>query len=99
MRLDEQKIAVEPDIEVSSVWAYPDEFSASKSPALILAHGAGSDMRNAFLSFMHESLPARGIMTVKFNFPYTETGRKAPDPPQRLMNTWRSVIKRVRAEA
>jgi predicted alpha/beta-hydrolase family hydrolase len=99
MRVDEHKIEVEPGIEVSSVRAFPDGFSAGESPMLILAHGAGSDMHNPFLSFVHEALAMRGIATVKFNFPYMEAGRKAPDPPQRLAQTWRSVIQRVRADA
>lgn len=99
MRVYEHKIEVEPGIEVSSAWAFPERFSAGKSPGLILAHGAGSDMRNPFLSFVQEALVRRGIATVKFNFPYTEAGRKAPDLPYRLARTWRSVIQRVRVDA
>src|SRR5271169_6030221 len=99
MRVNEHKIEVEPGTEVSSVWAYPTGFSAGKSPGLILAPGAGTDMRNPFLSFVQEALAGRGILSVKFNFPYREAGQKAPDPPQRLMQTWRAVIERVRADA
>jgi predicted alpha/beta-hydrolase family hydrolase len=98
VRVVEHKIEVEPGIEVSSVWAYPEQFSAGGSPLLILAHGAGSDMRSPFLSFVHEALAMRGVTTVKFNFPYMEAGGKAPDPPPRLMHAWRSVIQRVRAD-
>lgn len=99
MRMERHKIEVEPGIEVSSVWASPNEFSAGRSAALILAHGAGNDMHNPFLSFVHEALAMHGIMTVKFNFPYMEAGRNAPDRPQRLANAWRAVIQRVRADA
>lgn len=99
MRVDEHKIEVEPGIEVSSVWAYPEGFCAGKSPGLILAHGAGSDMRNPFLSFVHKALAMRGVAAVKFNFPYMEARRRAPDPPQRLERVWRSVIQRVRTDA
>jgi len=99
MRVDEHRIEVEPGIEVSSVWAYPAGYSAGASPSLILAHGAGNDMRSPFLSFVHEALAGNDVMTVKFNFPYMEAGRKAPDPPQRLSRTWRAVIDRVVAEA
>jgi hypothetical protein len=99
MRVDEHRIEVEPGIEVSSAWAYPTGFSAGRSPGLILAHGAGTDMRNPFLSFVQEALATRGILTVKFNFPYREAGRKAPDTAQRLAQTWRAVIERVRVDA
>lgn len=99
MRVHEREIEVEPGVEVASVWSFPPGFAAGVSPGLILAHGAGSDMRSPFLSFVHEALATRGVMTVKFNFPYVEAGRKAPDPPQRLLQTWRAVIRRVRVEA
>ena len=99
VRVDERKIELEPGVAVSSVWAFPEGFIPGKSPALILAHGAGTDMRNPFLSFVHETLAQRGVMTVKFNFPYMEAGRKAPDPPQRLAHAWRAVMQRVRADA
>jgi predicted alpha/beta-hydrolase family hydrolase len=99
VRVDEHKIELEPGVAVSSVWAFPEGFTAGKSPALILAHGAGTDMRNPLLSFVHEALAQRGVVTVKFNFPYMEAGRKAPDPPQRLAHAWRTVLQRVRADA
>jgi uncharacterized protein len=95
MRVERYKIEVEPGVEVSSIWALPHGFSAG----LILAHGAGNDMNNRFLTFLHEALAERGILTVKFNFPYMEAGRKAPDPPQRLTDTWLAVIQRVRVDA
>jgi predicted alpha/beta-hydrolase family hydrolase len=99
MRVDEYPIELEPGVAMSSVWAFPEGFTAGQSPALILAHGAGADMRNPLLSFVHEALAQRGILTVKFNFPYMETGRKAPDPPQRLLQAWRAVVQRVRTGA
>jgi len=92
-------MGVDPGIEVSSVWAFPEDFSAGESPALILAHGAGSNMDHPFLSFVHEALARRGILTIKFNFPYVEAGRKVPDYPQRLVRTWRAVVQRVRTDA
>jgi predicted alpha/beta-hydrolase family hydrolase len=97
--MDGRKIEVEPGIEVSSVWAFPDGSSMGKTQGLILAHGAGADMDHPFLSFVHEALAQRGIITVKFNFPYTEAGRKAPDHPQRLARTWRAIIQRARQDA
>jgi uncharacterized protein len=95
--MDRRKIEVEPGMEVASVWAFPDE-PARECPVLILAHGAGSSMEHPFLSFVQEALNRRGIMTVKFNFPYVEAGRKVPDHPKRLARTWRTVIARVRTE-
>lgn len=96
--MDRRKIEVAPGIEVTSAWAFPEGFFAGESPGLILAHGAGSNMDHPFLSFVHEALAQRGILTIKFNFPYAEAGRAAPDPPQLLKRTWRAVIQRVRSD-
>lgn len=59
--------------------------------AVVLGHGAGADMTNRFLSAVHEGLAARGALVLKFNFAYTEAGRKAPDPPARLLAAYRAA--------
>jgi predicted alpha/beta-hydrolase family hydrolase len=97
VQMDRRKIEVEPGIGIASVWAFP-EGATGECPALILAHGAGSNMEHPFLSFIQETLTQHGIITVKFNFPYVEAGRKVPDHPKRLVRTWRAVIERVRTE-
>lgn len=38
-----------------------------------------------------EGLAARGVHVVTFNFPYKDAGRKVPDPPRVLEETWRHV--------
>jgi uncharacterized protein len=47
--------------------------------AVLLAHGAGSDMRGAALTTVAAALAAAGIPSLTFNFPYRTAGRKAPD--------------------
>ena len=53
---------------------------ANASALLVLAHGAGADMRHRFLQAMAEELERLGVATLRFNFPYTDQGRRAPDP-------------------
>ena len=48
-----------------------------RSDAIILAHGAGNDMNHPFMSYFHEAFARAGLLSVKFNFPYTEAGLKA----------------------
>ena len=67
--LEQRQIAIADDTTVSAVVAYPDGGTAPTT-AVILAHGAGNDMTNPFLSAVHEGLAAHGFITVKFNFPY-----------------------------
>lgn len=76
---------------ISSAWLIPENYRA----VLIIAHGAGNDMHSGFISFLHQSIAEHGVLTVKFNFPYKELGRKAPDRPPILEATWRVVIEKV----
>lgn len=45
----------------------------------VLAHGAGADMRHRFMESMAAELARAGVASLRFNFPYTEAGRRAPD--------------------
>ncbi|HVM97444.1 MAG TPA: alpha/beta family hydrolase, partial [Candidatus Acidoferrales bacterium] len=57
---------------ISAVVARPAAFEPGRHDAVILAHGAGSDMGSPFMCAIHEGLAQRGLLSVKFNFPYTE---------------------------
>lgn len=98
MVLLERKIRIVPEIEVSSLWGVPDDYKAREGTGLILAHGAGNDMNNPLLSYVHEALTERGVITVKFNFPYKERGGKAPDRAPVLEATWKAVIETLRSD-
>ena len=47
---------------------------------------------------VHEALAQRGLLSVRFNFPYKERGGKAPDRPPLLEATWRAVARAVRED-
>jgi predicted alpha/beta-hydrolase family hydrolase len=49
--------------------------------AVLLAHGAGSDMHGATLEVVAGALAGAGIPVLRFNHPYRTRGRKAPDRP------------------
>ena len=83
---------------VSAVVAYPEPVAASPT-VVVLAHGAGKDMTSPFLSAVHEGLAAHGYVTVKFNFPYTEAGRRAPDRAPVLEDCYRHVVATIRTDA
>jgi uncharacterized protein len=92
----ERSIEVAAGVSVSSLWCLTHDYA--REHALLLAHGAGNDMRNPFLSYLHTTLGERGVLTVKFNFPYTERGARAPDRPPVLQATWRAVARAVRSD-
>jgi uncharacterized protein len=47
--------------------------------AVLLAHGAGSDMHAATLERVADALAAAKIPSLRFNYPYRDSGRKSPD--------------------
>ena len=69
------------------------------SAAFIYAPGAGSNLDDGFGKFLADQLTAQGLAMVRFQFPYMEAGRRRPDSPRVLEETWRAVIETVRREA
>lgn len=76
---------------VTGSLSLPKDFQTGRNPGIILAHGAGNDMDNPLLVFLAEGLSRSGILALRFNFPYKEAGRKAPDKPEVLESTWEAV--------
>lgn len=62
---------------VSALWQKPKGAKA----VLVLAHGAGAGMTHRHMAATADGLEARGIATLRYNFPYMEKGSKRPDSP------------------
>jgi predicted alpha/beta-hydrolase family hydrolase len=58
----------------------------------VLAHGAGAGMRHRFMEAIAEALTARGIATLRYEFPYLASGGRRPDPPPVLQATVRAAV-------
>jgi predicted alpha/beta-hydrolase family hydrolase len=80
--------------EISVVLDGPERFD----PLLLLAHGAGGGMHNAFMDTMAAGLAAREVDVLRFNFAYSERGKKSPDRGPILEQTYRDVVEHVRSE-
>ena len=52
--------------------------------AVLLAHGAGTDMTAASLTVVADALASAGIPSLRFNYPYRSAGKNAPDRPKVL---------------
>jgi predicted alpha/beta-hydrolase family hydrolase len=63
---------------VNSVYEGPKRGS---DRAVLLAHGAGSDMHAPTLARVAGALADAGIPSLRFNYPYRDAGKKAPDRP------------------
>jgi predicted alpha/beta-hydrolase family hydrolase len=64
----------------------------------VCAHGAGGHMADGAVLAVTAALRAIGIDTVRFNFLYREQQQRRPDQMPRLVECWRAVVNRVRAE-
>jgi len=80
---------------VSAVKTVPD---GAARLTFVYAPGAGSNIDDPFGRYLTPRLAAAGIATVRFQFPYMEAGRKGPDRPATLEETWRRVIDAVRPD-
>ena len=58
----------------------------------VFAHGAGAGMRHAFMVDVADRLSGLGVATLRYQFPYMEAGRRAPDRPPALVETVRSAV-------
>ena len=91
MKIEHHTITITDKAAVSSVWSIPDSYQS----VLIIAHSAGRDMNSELINQIHLGVAKHDILTVKFNFPYMESGLKAPNTPHVLEETWQKVIDRV----
>jgi len=58
----------------------------------VLAHGAGAGMAHPFMAAMAAGLAARGLATLRYQFPYMEKKSRRPDPPGVAQATVRAAV-------
>jgi predicted alpha/beta-hydrolase family hydrolase len=58
----------------------------------VVAHGAGAGMRTTILEGVSAGLASSGVSCLRFDFPFVEAGRRAPDRPAVLLETWRAAL-------
>lgn len=79
--------------EVSALLDAP----ADPKACYVFAHGAGAGMDHAFMSALSEGLVARGVATLRFQFPFMEQGSKRPDPPAVAQAAVRAAVQEAAA--
>jgi uncharacterized protein len=65
-------------------------------PVLVLAHGAGGTMRTELLDAFGAGLAAGGVSCLRFNFAYSEAGKRGPDREPVLQEVWAAAFDRGR---
>jgi predicted alpha/beta-hydrolase family hydrolase len=66
---------------------------------LVLAPGAGGGLDGAFMKAIAMGLAGRNLQVCRFNFGYTEKGRRSPDKQPLLEQTYRDVVRSIRPMA
>ena len=66
--------------------------------AAVIGHGAGGNMHTRLLVDVQRGLASRSVAAVRFNFLYSERGKRAPDRRPQLIACWRSIAEWVRNE-
>jgi len=74
--------------EVSSILLHPPDARW----LLVLGHGAGAGMRHSFMTALSQELATEKIATFRYQFPYMENRRKAPDRPPTLTATVAAAV-------
>lgn len=73
---------------VSAAYGRPADAWAT----VVVAHGAGSTYAHPFLLGFTRALRDAGVATMRFNFPYSEAGRRMPGPPAAAIETWTAAM-------
>ena len=64
-------------------------------PIVAVAHGAGGNMTNPVLEGFARGLASKDVGCLRFNFAYSEAGRKGPDREPKLRQVWAAAFERA----
>ena len=81
-------IVVSDDQRVSGLLQVPD----AARGCYVVAHGAGAGMTHPFMASIANELAARGVATLRYQFPYMERGSKRPDTPKAAHAAVRAAV-------
>ena len=70
----------------------------SRSPGVLLAHGAGAGQDYSGIVVLRDGLSEAGFPVATFNYPYIEEGRRSPDRQPVLISAHEAAVEWFRAE-
>jgi predicted alpha/beta-hydrolase family hydrolase len=77
---------------VSGVLGVPEWWPTGARVSIVLAHGSTGSKDEPLLVALQQALTERKYLTLRFNFPFAEAGKKRPDPFPVLERTLRHAI-------
>jgi hypothetical protein len=91
-RFEPLKIQIDPEISLSAVMGIPAWWPTGSRVGVVLGHDASENLDQDFLVVAQRCLAEAGFLSLRFNFPYTELGKKRPDPSPLLERAYRAAI-------
>jgi predicted alpha/beta-hydrolase family hydrolase len=90
VRLPEPVSGVE---EISTVLGIPEWWPTGSRVAVAIAHGSASNMDDPVIRDVAERLTARKFLTLRFNFPFGEAGKKSgTDSMENMERAFRAAL-------
>ena len=89
-------IQVQEGLAVTAIREQPGGMTAKG--VFLYAPGAGSNINDPFGTYLSHRLAESGFAALRFQFPYMEAGKRRPDSPRQLEQTWRRVVATAEAE-
>jgi predicted alpha/beta-hydrolase family hydrolase len=68
------------------------DLPANARACYVFGHGAGAGMNHPSMASVADDLSQQGIATLRYQFPYMESGSRRPDPPALCHATVRAAV-------
>ncbi len=78
--------------EVSGVLGVPRWWPTGSRVSVVIGHGANQDMNDPAIEAVHRELTEKRYLTLRFNFPWAEAGKRKPDDMPALRRTMRAAV-------
>ncbi|NNL65518.1 MAG: hypothetical protein HKP30_04690 [Myxococcales bacterium] len=78
--------------EVSAVLGIPRWWPTGARVSVVLCHGAGGSQDEPIIESLHRELTEQRYLSLRFNFPFAEAGKRRPDDGLVLRRTLRAAI-------
>ena len=92
VRVESVTISVTPNIRVAGMVCTPEWWPSGQRVGVVLAHDTEGSILQEKISALQRALTERGNLTLSFNFPYIEAGKKRPDPLPVLERAYKTAI-------
>jgi hypothetical protein len=93
------EIKVSADVTVSGRVSMPEWWPSGQRIGVVLAHDLETSLDDPALAALQRGLSERSHMVLAFNFPYTQQGKKRPDPEPLLERAFRAAVAAILRDA